>query len=157
MEKVRRDLLTQTLAYARLALAYMDEEDEYVEDLYNTLCSEYSITFLGGLGIVREDQLALTFCKLAHDPPWDGVKVFTDKENSVYSAFPTEKICLTEKYETKSLDGGVCTDERLSLDTAEKIASHIDHCRLVVLDLKLFSEGGKPCPLPPSCGGVETF
>ena len=138
---VRRDLLTWTLSYARLALALMDEEEGKIEELYNTLFSQYGITFLEGLGNVREHELALEFCRLAREPPWDGVKVFTDKENSVYSAFPTEKICLTEKHETKSLDSGVCMDERLSLDAAKKIAPHIDHCRLIVLDLKLFSEG----------------
>ncbi len=141
MMNTRDDLLTWTLAYARLALALMDEEEGEIEDLYNVLFSEYGVTFLEGLETEREDELVLEFCRLAHEPPWDGVKVFTDKEDSVYSAFPTEKICLTEKYETKSLDGRVCTDERLSLAAAEKIAPHIDNCGLIVLDLKLFSEG----------------
>ena len=141
MPNARRDLLTWTLAYARLALALMDEEEGEVEDLYETLFSEHGVTFLEGRGGVREDELALEFCRLAQDPPWDGVKVFTDKEGSIYSAFPTEKICLTEKYAGKTLDGGTCEEERLSPAAAEKIAPHLKNCRLAVLDLALFSEG----------------
>lgn len=141
MMNTRDDLLTWTLSYARLALALMDEEEGEIEELYRSLFSEYGITFLEGLKTEREEELALEFCRRATDPPWDGVKVFTDKENSVYSAFPTEKVCLTEKYETKSLDGGKREGERLSRDAAEILAPLLGECRLAVLDLKLFSEG----------------
>lgn len=119
----------------------MTEAERETVELYNTLFSEYGVTFLEGLGAEREDELALEFCRLAMGSPWDGVKVFTDKENSVYAAFPTEKVCLTEQCEVKALDGSLHTEERLSSDAAEKIAPHLTDCRLIVLDLNLFSEG----------------
>ncbi len=122
LQVARHDILTYTLAYARLALALMNEEDNCTEDLYNTLFSEYGITFLEGLKDEREDELALAFCNLA-DEELDGVQIFTDREQSIFSDFPLERLDMPGF-------GGV----------AEKIAPLLKGCRLAVLDLKIFSK-----------------
>lgn len=121
LQVTRHDILTYTLAYARLALALMNEEDNCIEDLYDTLFSEYGITFLEGLKDEREDELALAFCNLA-DEELDGVTIFTDKEQSFFSDFPLERL------DMPGFGGAV-----------EKIAPLLKGYRLAVLDLKIFS------------------
>ena len=98
-----------------------EEANDRVKELYDTLFSEYGITFLEGLKDEREDELALAFCGLAEER-CDGVKIFTDKEQSFFSDYPLERLNTT--------DFG---------DAAEKIAPLSKGCRLAVLDLKIFS------------------
>ena len=98
-----------------------NEAKDRVNELYDTLFSEYGITFLEGLKDEREDELALAFCNLA-DEELDGVTIFTDKEQSFFSDFPLERLDMLGF-------GGA----------AEKIAPLLKGYRLAVLDLKIFS------------------
>ena len=43
------------------------EANNRVRELYETLFSEYGITFLEGLKDEREDELVLAFCNLAEE------------------------------------------------------------------------------------------
>lgn len=97
------------------------EANDRVKELYETLFSEYGITFLEGLRDEREDELALAFCNLAEERA-EGVKIFTDKEQSLFSDYPLERLNMSDF-------GRV----------AEIIAPLLNGCRLAVLNLKIFS------------------